>query len=89
MLKWYLYIVKCKDNSLYTGITSNLEKRIAIHNKGQGARWIKQHGQAEIVYTEKYDSYLEVRRRETQIKKWSRLKKENLIKYKKPIITKN
>lgn len=84
MKKWYLYLVRCKDQSLYIGITSNKKDRIIKHNTGQGAKWIKQHGSAKIVYTEKYDNYLEAHRRELQIKRWSRQKKENLIKYGHP-----
>ena len=84
MSKWYFYIARCQDESLYIGISSNTEKRIIKHNTGQGAEWIKQHGQAKIVYLEKYDTYLEAHRRELQVKKWSRKKKENLIKHKHP-----
>ena len=84
MSKWYFYIARCHDESLYIGISSNTEKRIIKHNTGQGAQWIKRHGQAKIVYLEKYDTYLEAHRRELQVKKWSRKKKENLIKHKHP-----
>jgi putative endonuclease len=84
MDKWYLYIARCLDESLYIGITSDVDKRIKRHNQGHGSKWIKQHGKADIVYTEVFDSYLEAYRRELQIKKWSRKKKENLIKGLKP-----
>ncbi|OGY43511.1 MAG: hypothetical protein A2731_01680 [Candidatus Buchananbacteria bacterium RIFCSPHIGHO2_01_FULL_39_8] len=84
MPEWHFYIARCKDNSLYTGISSDDSKRIKRHNKGKGAQWIKQHGQAKIAYTEKYNNYLAARRRELQVKKWSRVKKENLIKYGHP-----
>jgi putative endonuclease len=84
MGKWYFYIARCKDKSLYIGMSENTDKRIERHNKGYGAKWIKQHGEAKIIYTEIYDNYLEVHRRELQVKKWSRKKKENLIKDLKP-----
>jgi len=84
MSKWYFYIARCIDNSLYIGITSNTKERIIKHNKGLGAQWVKQHGQAKIVYIEEYEAYPEAHRRELQVKKWSRIKKENLIKYKHP-----
>jgi len=87
MLKWYFYIARCKDKNLYIGVTNNTKERIKRHNKGQGAQWIKQHGPAKIVYTEEYNTYLEAHRRELQVKKWSRKKKENLINHKHP--TKN
>lgn len=83
---YYFYIVRCKDNSLYIGLTHNIEKRIRRHNQGKGALWIKQHGQALVVYKEKYNTYLEARHREIQIKKWSRKKKEKLITGLKPNI---
>ncbi|MBU1074551.1 GIY-YIG nuclease family protein [Patescibacteria group bacterium] len=83
MERWYIYIARCKDNSIYIGLSSNPNKRIIRHNEGAGALWIIQHGEAKIVYTEEYDNYLEARRREMQIKKWSRKKKEDLIADKK------
>ena len=84
MKQWYFYIARCKDNSLYVGMSEDTSKRIERHNRGQGAKWIKQHGEAKIVYSEVYDSYLGAYRRESQIKKWSRKKKENLVKGVKP-----
>ena len=84
MEKWYFYIARCKDESLYIGISKNIDKRIIRHNKEQGSKWIKQHGEAKIAYIETYNNYLDVRRRELQVKKWSRKKKENLIKGLKP-----
>lgn len=84
MSNWYFYIARCQDKSLYIGISSNTKKRIIKHNVGQRAQWVKQHGQAEIVYTEKCNTYSEARKRELQVKKWSRKKKENLIKHKHP-----
>lgn len=84
MNKYYFYLARCKDNSLYTGVSNNPEERIKRHNKGEGSAWIKQHGKAKIVYTEEYSDYLKAHRRELQVKKWSRKKKENLIKGIKP-----
>lgn len=79
MTKYHFYIARCSDKTLYIGSSSNVPKRIIRHNLGQGARWVKQHGFAEVVYTEEYDTFVEARRREIQVKKWSRVKKENLI----------
>jgi len=80
----YFYIARCGDGSLYIGVSNNPAERIKRHNRGRGAKWIKQHGKAQMVYTEKFNTYLEAHRRELQIKKWSRIKKENLIKGLKP-----
>ncbi|MFA6322783.1 MAG: GIY-YIG nuclease family protein [Candidatus Buchananbacteria bacterium] len=79
MKKWYFYIARCLDDSLYIGMTSDVDERIIRHNRGYGAEWIKQHGEAKIVYTETYNTYLETHRRELQVKKWSKKKKEHLI----------
>lgn len=84
MNKWYFYIARCADSSLYCGISNNLEKRITRHNSGHGSRWIAQHGDAVIVYNEEYNTYKDARAREAQIKKWSRIKKEKLIRGEHP-----
>lgn len=83
--KFYLYIVHCQDNSLYIGSTGlTPPNRVERHNAGIGAKWFLQHGQGTVVYTEEYTTLLEARRREIQIKKWSRIKKEQLILGLKP-----
>jgi len=64
MSKYYLYITRYKDNSLYIGISNNPKKRIKRHNNGQGAKWIKQYGKAKLVYVDGPDSYLKIHRRE-------------------------
>lgn len=84
MDSYYLYIARCRDSSLYIGVSNDLSKRIKRHNEGYGAKWVQQHGEACVVYTESFDNYLEAHRRELQIKKWSGVKKERLIKGLKP-----
>ncbi|HLD60878.1 MAG TPA: GIY-YIG nuclease family protein [Patescibacteria group bacterium] len=84
MSSWYFYIARCIDDSLYIGVTTNTAERIIRHNAGEGAQWFRQHGPGKIVYTESYPDYLTAHRRELQVKKWSRRKKENLIKGLKP-----
>ena len=84
MVMFYFYIFHCKDNSLYIGSTNYTPQREFRHNSGKGAQWTKQHGGGEIVYTESFNTLVEARRREAQVKKWSRIKKENLIKGLKP-----
>lgn len=83
-MSYYFYIARCIDNSLYIGSSDNPSRRIIEHNSGTGAQWIKHHGSATVVYTEEYETYIEAHRRELQVKKWSRKKKENLIQRKKP-----
>lgn len=80
---FYFYFFLCKDGSLYTGTTNYPPQREFRHNS-KGAQWTKQHGGGEIVYTETYQTLAEARQREIQVKKWSRIKKDNLIKGLKP-----
>jgi len=80
-----VYIARCQDNSLYIGSTQLIPTdRVQRHNKRMGAKWFLDHGSGVIVYTEKFSTLLEARRREAQIKKWSRQKKERLIQGLKP-----
>ncbi|MBU0707706.1 GIY-YIG nuclease family protein [Patescibacteria group bacterium] len=73
---YYLYFARCQDNSLYIGCTSVVPRqRMERHNNGTGAKWFLKHGQGFIVYTESYSTLIDARRRERQIKKWSRIKK--------------
>jgi putative endonuclease len=76
---WYVYILKCNDGTLYTGITNDLGKRVSSHNKGTGAKYTKTRLPVEIVYYEEANDRSEASKREHQIKKLSRLAKENLI----------
>jgi putative endonuclease len=76
---WYVYILKCNDGTLYTGITNDLDKRVSSHNKGTGAKYTKTRTPVEIVYYEEAADRSEASKREYQIKKLSRLAKENLI----------
>jgi len=76
---WYVYILKCNDGTLYTGITNDLDKRVYSHNKGTGAKYTKTRTPVEIVYHEEATDRSEASKREYKIKKLSRLAKENLI----------
>ena len=75
----YTYILRCGDNSLYTGWTNHLTKRVADHNAGRGAKYTKAHLPVELVYYEIFDSKEEAMKRERAIKKLSRPQKERLI----------
>ena len=74
-----IYIIKCGDNSLYTGWTNNLEKRFQEHCKGQGAKYTKGRGPLEIVYHEVFDNKIDAMKREYAIKKLSRKEKDILV----------
>lgn len=75
----YTYIVKCKDGTLYTGWTNNLEKRIKDHNDGKGAKYTKARLPVELVYYETFGTKEEAMSREYAIKQLSRKEKEELI----------
>ena len=71
----YTYMVKCRDGTLYTGWTNNLEKRLTDHNDGKGAKYTKSRRPVELVYYESYETKEEAMRREYAIKRMSRKEK--------------
>lgn len=75
----YTYIVRCKDETLYCGWTNNLEKRIASHNQGTGAKYTRNRRPVELVYYEAFDTKEAAMRREYEIKQMSRNQKIALI----------
>ena len=79
----YVYILRCNDNSLYTGWTNNLEKRLKVHASGKGAKYTKARLPIELVYFEEFEDKIEAMRREYAIKKLTR--KEKLLLIKKPL----
>ena len=76
----YVYILRCNDDSLYTGWTNNLEKRIKAHSNGKGAKYTKARLPVELVYFEEYENKIEAMRREYAIKQLKRKEKLMLIK---------
>ncbi|GAA0860005.1 MULTISPECIES: GIY-YIG nuclease family protein [Clostridium] len=75
----YVYIIKCSDDSLYTGWTNDLEKRFKKHQEGKGAKYTRGRGPLELVYFEEYETKVQAMKREYEIKKMSREKKIKLI----------
>ena len=75
----FTYILKCNDNSFYTGSTWDLEKRLVQHQRGEGANYTKKRLPVELVYFEEYKRIDEAFCREKQIQGWSRKKKTALI----------
>lgn len=82
----YVYILKCHDNTLYTGYTNNLIKRIQAHNEGKGAKYTRGRLPVKLVYFEKYNSKVEAMKREYAIKQLTREKKLKLIQLNKSYI---
>ena len=75
----YVYIIKCKDDSLYTGWTNNLQKRFKDHCNGKGAKYTRGRGPLELVYYEEYEDKKDAMKREYKIKQLSRVEKIKLI----------
>jgi putative endonuclease len=76
---YFVYVLRTLSNTLYIGVTQDLPQRLEAHARGRGARWTKVHPGAQIVYSESYPTLGLARKREIQLKKWSRAKKESLI----------
>ncbi len=79
-MPWHIYILKCKDGVLYTGITNNLKRRITVHNSGKGCKFTRCRVPVKLVYSEKSLNRSLASKREAQIKSLTRKKKLELIK---------
>ena len=77
--EFFVYILKCSDNTFYTGMTSDLEKRINEHNNQTHEGYTSKRLPVELVYSQKFFDFDEAMRAEKRIKKWSHLKKQALI----------
>ncbi len=78
-MAWWVYILRCGDGRLYTGLTTNVARRIAEHQAGTGGRFTRRLRPVELVYSEACRSERNARRREWQLKTWSRAQKLALI----------
>jgi len=78
--KWFVYILQCKDKSLYTGITNDITKRFAEHKAGKGSRYVRSRKAVKIVHSEKFPSKSKALKREAYIKRITRQEKLKLIK---------
>ena len=79
---YYLYILECADGSLYTGITTDLARRLAEHQAGIGGHYTRAKSVRKVRYTEPHPNRSAASRREAEIKRWPRAKKLALIKLK-------
>ncbi len=76
---WYLYILRCGDGSLYTGITTDVQRRLEAHQAGRGAKYTRGRGPLELAYQEHCGSHSEALKRECQIKALTRAQKLALL----------
>ena len=78
-MKWYLYILRCGDGTLYTGITTDVQARFAQHQAGKGAKYTRGRGPLEVVYTEECEDHSGALKRELAVKALPREEKERMI----------
>lgn len=76
---WYLYILRCGDGTLYTGITTDVDRRLEAHRSGTGAKYTRGRGPLTVVYREACGNHSEALKRELAVKSLSREQKEALI----------
>ncbi len=81
--KWFVYVLRCGDGSLYTGITTDVEHRLGTHRSGKGAKYTRGRGPLELVYTEQCQNHGDALRRELYIKRLTREEKIALIEEEK------
>ena len=79
--EWHVYIVRCRNDALYTGITTDLTRRVAEHNQGKGARYTHANRPVKLVYSEYAESHTHALRRERAIKRLTRRRKLELIRW--------
>lgn len=77
---FYFYILRCNDHTLYCGSTNDLDNRLKLHNAGRGSAYVRSRGGGAIVYAESFQTKGESLRREAEVKKWPKAKKEELIR---------
>jgi putative endonuclease len=78
--KFFVYIVQCRDGNYYTGYTNDLKNRIDLHNKGNGAKYLRGKSPVKLVYAKEYHYYKNALRGERNIKKLTREQKERLVR---------
>lgn len=76
---WKLYILRCGDGSLYTGITTDVEARFAQHSAGKGAKYTRGRGPLELVYSEECGTHSDALKRELAVKSLTREEKQSLV----------
>jgi putative endonuclease len=76
---YVVYLLECRDKSIYTGITTDLARRFREHKKGIGSRYTRSHGAVRILHSEKYPTRSATLKREAEIKRMPRKKKMELI----------
>ncbi len=79
---YYVYIIECSDKSIYTGITTDIQRRFKEHSLGKGGAYTRSKKVKKILYTERFETRSRALKREAEIKSWNRQKKIDLIQLK-------
>ena len=77
--KHYAYMLRCSDNTIYSGYTVNIENRINVHNSGKGAKYTRARRPVKLAYYEEFESKSEALKREREFKKYTHSEKEKII----------
>jgi len=72
---WYVYMVRCKNNAIYTGVTVDMPRRLREHNTGKGGRYTRAHRPVALIHKEAYQNKSEALKREAKIKTFTKKKK--------------
>lgn len=75
----FVYVVACRDDSLYTGYTTDVERRVDEHNEGAGAKYTRGRTPVELVHVERFESRSAAMSREYEVKRLTRRQKERLV----------
>ena len=78
-MSWYVYMLRCRDGSLYTGYTDDVSRRLAVHQSGKGAKYTRSRLPVELVYQEEFSDKSAALKREIAIKKLRKSQKEAMI----------
>ena len=78
-MSWHCYLVRCADDTLYAGVTNDLDRRVAAHNDGTGARYTRGRGPVTLVFTQRCKDRSAALRREVELTRLTRAEKEQLV----------
>ncbi|MGB9930626.1 GIY-YIG nuclease family protein [Haloarcula amylolytica] len=76
---YHVYVLRCSDNTFYTGYTTDVERRVREHDAGDGAKYTRGRTPVELIHVESFDSQSEAMSREYEIKQYTRAEKERLV----------
>jgi len=79
---YFVYLIECSDGSIYTGITTDVDRRFLEHQKGSGGHYTRSKGVSRILYTESHTNKSSALKREFEIKGWTRAKKLRMLNIK-------